>query len=147
MMKFLWPLLRKERRVSSQENGAKDLSRSYTSAVWKESKVVNGAAYAVRRASLGQRIELVQRTRELTLQNEFLRSGDAPDQMTAALTELYAQRLYLEWGFVEMTGFTIDGETPTAGLLIARGPEALCQEIAEAIQGEMSLTDNERKNS
>jgi len=147
MMKFLWPLLRKGRRVEPQEDGTKGLSRSYASVAWKKSKVVNGATYAVRRTSLGQRIELVQRTRELTLQNEFLRSGDAPDQMTAALTELYAQRLYLEWGFVEMAGFTIDGQTPTAGLLIARGPETLCQEIAEAIQSEMSLSDDERKNS
>jgi hypothetical protein len=147
MTKFLWRLLSTNGLPIAAAEGAKDSGRSYTSVVWKSSNVIRGVAYAVRRISLGQRIELVQRTRALTLQNEFLRAGDAPDQMSAALAELYAQRLYLEWGFVEMTGFTIDGEAPTAALLIDRGPEALCHEIVEAIQSEMSLSDDERKNS
>ncbi len=80
----------------------------------------------MRRASLGQRIELVKKTRDLALQNEFLRAGETPDQMSAALADLYVQRLYLEWGFVEMKGFTIDVHVPTASMLIEKGPEALC---------------------
>jgi hypothetical protein len=147
MTKYLWRLLSKNDWPIARVDGADDSGRSYTSVVWKSSNVIRGAKYAVRRISLGRRIELVQRTRALTLQNEFLRAGDAPDQMAAALTELYAQRLYLEWGFVEMAGFTIDGDAPTAALLVDCGPEALCQEIVEAIQSEMSLSDDERKNS
>lgn len=146
-MRFLSHLLSKNEQSSVGTDGRKDSGRSYRSVVWKNSNAIRGATYAVRRISLGQRIELVQRTRALTLQNEFLRAGDATDQMTAALTELYAQRLYLEWGFVEMQGFTVDGQAPTAALLIDRGPEALCHEIVEAIQSEMSLSDDEIKNS
>lgn len=147
MMRFLSHLLSTNEQSTARVDRRNDSGRNYTSVVWKNSDVIRGAKYAVRRISLGQRIELVQRTRALTLQNEFLRAGDATDQMTAALSELYAQRLYLEWGFVEMKGFTVDGETPTAELLIDRAPEALCQEIVETIQSEMSLSDDERKNS
>ncbi len=146
-MKFISRLLNKDWRREHQECLSDGFSRVYTSVVWSSSKTIQGVKYAVRRASLGQRIELVKKTRDLALQNEFLRAGDAPDQMCAALADLYVQRLYLEWGFVEMKGFTIDGQMPTIPLLIEKGPEALCAEIVEAIQQEMSFNEDERKNS
>jgi len=146
-MKYLLLLLNRGREQGHKVAGPPNVSRSYSSVVWKNSNIVKGAEYAVRRTSLGQRIELVKKTRDLVLQNEFLRAGETPEQMGAALADLYVQRLYLEWGFVEMRGFTIDGQIPTVSLLIEKGPEALCNEITEAIQREMSLSEDERKNS
>lgn len=147
MMKFSLPLLSRRRGQDPQKPGTDDLGPAYKSSVWKSSKVAPGVRYAVRKVSLGQRIALVKKTRDLALQNEFLRAGEVPDQMSAALSELYIQRLYLEWGFLEVKGLTIDGQTPTVSLLIEQGPEILCSEIAEAIQRELSLNEDERKNS
>jgi hypothetical protein len=106
-----------------------------------------GVRFAIRRVSLRQRIELNHRVRELTLKNEFLRAGDTEDQLEAALSDLLVTKLYLEWGLASIDGLLIDGETPSAAVLIAKGPESLAAEIAAAIHTESTLTDDERKNS
>lgn len=146
MTRFISRLLNKGRQHECEEHRPVGLSRTFASVIWTSSTTVKGVEYAVRRASLGQRIELVKKTRDLALQNEFLRAGETLDQVSAALADLYVQRLYLEWGFVEMKGFTIDGHVATASLLIEKGPAALCNEIVEAIQRELSLSEDERKN-
>lgn len=147
MMKCLSHLLSTARWP---ERGERDIDPSgghYVSIVWKNSRVMHGVEYAVRRASVGQRIELVRRTRELTLQNEFLRAGVVPDQLNATLADLYVWQMYLEWGLAGIKGLTIDGQIPTASLLVEKGPESLCHEIVEAIQCELNLGEEERKNS
>ena len=123
------------------------LSARYETTLWKVSTSVPGVRYCVRRASLRQRIELVRRARELSLRNEFLKAGNSSDQLEATLADLYVQQLYLEWGLMEVAGFTIDGHKPSASTLIEKGPETLAKEIVEAIQEELSLSENERKNS
>jgi hypothetical protein len=123
------------------------LSARYESTFWKVSTSIPGVRYCVRRASLKQRIELVQRARELSLRTEFLNAGNSSDQLEATLADLYVQRLYLEWGLVDIAGFTIDGQKPSVSTLIEDGPETLAKEIVEAIQTELGLSENERKNS
>ena len=120
---------------------------NYSSGAWHESRCLRNVKFSVRRPSLQQRIELTRRIRELTLENEFLRSGESPDQLAAALSDLYVQRLYVEWGLLEIRGLKIDGVAADAQLIVERGPEALVEEIALAVRGELGLSDAERKNS
>ncbi len=118
----------------------------YRSVVWKQSEVLPGVRYALRRVSLGQRIELVSAVRELTLRNEFLRAAEISDEIEATLADLLVKKLYLEWGLVEIRGLRIDGETPTSERLIHGGPEALTDEIVNGIRAEIELSPEERKN-
>ena len=120
---------------------------NYESVAWRESRSMPGVRFAIRRTSLGQRIELNRRIRELMLRHEFLKAGESEDKLDATFAELLVQRLYLEWGLKEITGLAIDGEPATAEQLIDRGPEALAGEIVEAVQAELALSSDERKNS
>jgi hypothetical protein len=105
-----------------------------------------GVRFAVRRVSLASRIELMRRIRELTLRYEFLKAGDAAEQLEASLSELLIQKLLVEWGLVEISGLTVDDEPATLTNLIENGPESLSEEIAMAIREELGLSDEERKN-
>jgi len=120
---------------------------SYSSIVWHESKRFPGVRYATRRISLMQRIELTSRVREIVLQHEFLKAGDASEQLEATLGELLARKLYIEWGLHEIHGLTIDGETAVMQSVIAKGPEELTDEIVATIREELELSGEERKNS
>jgi hypothetical protein len=42
--------------------------------LWLESTTAPGVRYAVRRISLGQRLELTKRARELSLRHDFLKA-------------------------------------------------------------------------
>jgi hypothetical protein len=112
-----------------------------------ESQSVPGTVFWVRKVSLSQRIELLTRVRELTQKHEFLSAGNPEEQMEATLGDLLTVRLFLEWGLERMEGLQIDGQDPSVSLLIDRGPEELCGEIAGAIQKECGLFEEERKNS
>jgi hypothetical protein len=112
-----------------------------------ESESFAGVEFSIRKVSLLQRIELVAKVRELTLNHEFLRAGDPKDQLEATISELLVQRLYLEWGVVDLRGLTIDGEAASVQLLIERGPEALAAEISGAIRTHLEFSETERKNS
>lgn len=119
----------------------------YSSVFWHESGTMKGVGYAIRRVSLSQRIELTESARELVLRNEFLKAGETPEQLEAAISDLLVRKLYLEWGLVEMRGLTIDGQPATAELLAEKGPEPLSDEIISAIQAELGISEEERKNS
>ena len=120
---------------------------NYESIVWHKSRCVERVSFAVRRPSLGQRIELTERVRELTLKHEFLAAGDLSDQLSATLSELLVRRLYLGWGLSAIRGLSIDGQPADVGSLIERGPERLADEIVTAIKAETGLSEDERKNS
>jgi hypothetical protein len=117
-----------------------------SSVSWHASQTVPGVRFAIRRVSLQQRIELNRRLRELTIQYEFLKAGDAQSQLEAGLADLLVAKLYLEWGVAEMEGLSIDGKTATVASLIAHGPEKLTDEIVQKVQTESGLTEDERKN-
>ncbi len=119
----------------------------YASVVWHQSRCLERVRFAVRRPSLAQRIELTGQVRELTLKHEFLKAGNASDQIEAALSELLVHKLYVEWGLAEIQGLKIDGNPAATENLIERGPEELIQEIVTAIKAECGLTEDERKNS
>jgi hypothetical protein len=118
----------------------------YTSVIWRESQVMPGIEFAVRRPSLAQRIDLLERARTLALKQEFLKAGDESDQLAASLKDLLVRRLYLEWGLMQVKGLKIDGVRATIPDLIEQGPEELVNEIIEAIKSECGLSEDERKN-
>ena len=112
-----------------------------------ESQSVPGAVFWVRKTSLAQRIELLTRVRELTRKYEFLRAGGPAEQTEASLADLLTTRLYVEWGLERVEGLSIDGQDASVSLLLEKGPEELCAEIAHAVQKECGLSEEERKNS
>jgi hypothetical protein len=128
------------------------LSRSdrgveYASAVWCESQACEGVRYRVARISVGRRIELARRIREIGRGLEFLEaSSDAREQLEAAVLNGEIERAYLEWGLEAMEGLVIDGEPATPGALIERGPAKLAGEILARIKSECGLNEEERKN-
>jgi hypothetical protein len=119
---------------------------SYSSLLWRESKTIEGARFAIKRVSLAQRLELNKRVRELTLRHEFLKAGPAADQLEATWADLLVQKLYVEWGLAELEGLSIDGQAATVELLIEKGPEELVAEVVSALQAEIGLSEEERKN-
>jgi hypothetical protein len=122
------------------------VGRNYESLLWLESEILPGVEFSLRKVSLAQRIELSSRVRELTLRNEFLRSGEPKDQVEARIAELLVQKLYVQWAVVDLRGLRIDGQKATVELLLERGPESLVQEMVDAIHSHLELSDEERKN-
>ena len=119
---------------------------SYSSLLWRRSKTIDGVRFAIRRVSLTQRLELHKRVRELTLQYEFLKAGPAADQLEATWADLLVRKLYVEWGLAGLEGLLIDGEAASVELLIDKGPEELVDEVVSALQEEIGLSEEERKN-
>jgi hypothetical protein len=119
---------------------------SYSSLSWHKSKTIEGVRFAIKRVSLAQRLELNRRVRELTLRHEFLKSGPAADQLEAACADLLVRKLYVEWALGDLEGLAIDGQTATIELLIEKGPEELVDEVIAAMQEEIGLSEEERKN-
>jgi hypothetical protein len=112
-----------------------------------ESASVPGAAFWVRKISLAQRIDLMTRVRELTRKYEFLKAGGPVELMEASLGDLLTTKLYVEWGLDRVEGLSIDGQDASVTLLLDKGPEELCLEIAQQVQKECGLSEEERKNS
>jgi hypothetical protein len=117
------------------------------SVIWHESQVFPGVRYALRSVSLGGRIELTENARDLCRQFEFLKAGDAADQLEASLSDLLVRKLYLSWGLADISGLKTDGQPATVESLIRCGPEELTDEILNSIRSEIGLTEDERKNS
>jgi hypothetical protein len=119
----------------------------YVSQVWHQSSAYKGVSFATRQISLAGRIELTRKIQDLIFKNDFLRAGDAMEQSQARLADLLARRVYLEWGIVQVEGLNIDGSPASLKDVIERGPEDLCDEMSTTIQGELSLSEEETKNS
>lgn len=130
-------------------NSSSHLHKSfpYSSQAWHESKIFPGVRYAIARISLRGRLQLTERLRELFQKYEFLRAGDFEDQTEASYADLLAQRLYLEWGLMQLQGLMIDGVEASVQQLVELGPEALSAEIVSAIRESLELSEQERKNS
>lgn len=118
----------------------------HSSVVWRDSSAVSGVRFGVRRISLAQRTELTRQVRELTIKNEFLKAGTSVEGLDAALGDLLARRIYVEWGLAEIRGLKIDNSDATPQSLIEKGPESLTNEIVQAVFAELHLTEEERKN-
>ena len=119
----------------------------YLSRKTVESASAPGVSFAVRRMSLGRRIELTRRVNELSRKVEFLQAGGAErEQIEAAWLMSEIDGVYLRWGLEGVEGLNIDGEPATVDSFVERGPEGLWREILAVIRAEISLSEEERKN-
>jgi hypothetical protein len=106
-----------------------------------------GVRYRIARISFGRRTELIRRIRDLARQMDYHSAGESvQDKIEAVLLGREIERLYVNWALMDIEGLRIDGEPATPSTLIDRGPEELVREISRAIQGECSLSEEERKN-
>lgn len=122
-------------------------SISHLGSVWLEAEACAGVRYRIARMTVGRRIELARRIREVGRKIEFLEAGpDVREKIEAAVLQAEIDRAYLEWGLEEIEGLEIDGEEATPQLLIERGPLNLAMEILAKIRAECGLTEAERKN-
>ena len=119
----------------------------HTSGSWQEARSLSGVRYRIARLSLGRRIELARRIREIGRKVEFLAGGGDPrEKLAAAVLAGEIERAYLEWGLLEVDGLAIDGEPASPESLIEKGPMELAAEIVERIKAECGLSESERKN-
>lgn len=123
------------------------MDTEYTSRVVKRSALFPGVEFTIARLSLGRRIDLGQRVREIGFRHEFLAaSASVIDQIDAGIVQRRIDRTYLEWGWLGVRGIKIDGDEATPGKLIEAGPETLTREVLAAIRAELQLSEEERKN-
>ncbi|MFY9725828.1 MAG: hypothetical protein WB579_12775 [Bryobacteraceae bacterium] len=120
---------------------------TYESVKDVESKIAPGVRFRVARMSFARRMELMRQVRELARRIEFLEAGQEPgEKMEAALVQAEADRLYLMWGLVEVSGLEVDGAEATPAVLAECGPEGLFREALAAVKAETGLSGAERKN-
>ena len=119
----------------------------WESALWRESEKAPGVRYKTVKMTLARRADLTGRVRTVLNKARFhAASGEAAEQMEAALMAVDADRMLLDWGLLEVAGLKIDGEAASVRSLIEAGPEELCREIAEQIRRDCQLSEQERKN-
>ena len=120
---------------------------SHESSRWWDVEAYPGVRYRTTRISLGKRIDLARRIREIGRKLEFLEAGnDVREKFEAAVLQSEIDRVYLEWGLEAVEGLEIDGEPATPETLIDRGPLDLALEILGRIRAECGLSEEERKN-
>jgi hypothetical protein len=120
---------------------------NYESSSRIESNLRPGVIFVVAKMSFGRRIELIRRIRELTLKCEFLNAGESVEEkLHGALLSAEIDRLYVDWGLLELIGLEVDGVGATPELLASTGPEDVFREALSAIKASCGLTEDERKN-
>ena len=143
MMSCLWHLDEADARRQAPEARR----QTDTSGLWCEAQVYPGVRYRIARISLGRRIDLARRVREIGRKLEFLEAGnDVREKLEAAVLQSEIDRAYLEWGLEAVEGLEIDGELATPATLIESGPLELALEIVAKIRAECGLSEEERKN-
>ena len=119
----------------------------YQSTIKHQAKSIAGVTFTISRMSFGRRVELTRLVRALSTRMDFCEAGDeVGDKLQARLLSGEIDRLYLEWGLVDLSGLELDGLPATPALLVAVGPEELSLEILDSIRSECGLSDEERKN-
>ncbi|WP_321474483.1 hypothetical protein [uncultured Paludibaculum sp.] len=119
----------------------------WASGEWVDSRVVPGVRFAVAKISLARRAEISRRMRGLMSELEFQSAGTGlTDRLAATEMEARIDRVYIEWGLLEVTGLVIDGATATVESVVERGPEAFCREIAGCVRKQCHVSGEERKN-
>ncbi len=119
---------------------------------WQSSVAVKSVAWpgvelVVARMSFGRRLDLMRRIRDLAARAEFLEAGEnGKDRMDASLLAAEIDRLYVEWGVVEIRGIEFNEQAADVRGLLETGPEELFREALAAVKSESGLSETERKN-
>ena len=133
--------------MSFTPHSGKQTQSEHRSSEWHEAESRPGVRYRISRISVGKRIELARRIREIGRRAEFLEASNEPrEKLEATVISSEIDRAYLEWGLEEIAGLTIDGEAATVAALIDKGPMDLAREILGRIRKECGLSEAERKN-
>lgn len=120
---------------------------NYQSTVRKESTVLPGVWFAIKKLSLSGRLNLLRLVRQEGRDLDFHSASDGmADQIRAREVTASIEAIYIRWGLSSLEGLFIDDRPADHDLLLEKGPEALCHEIAEAIRAECFLSEEERKN-
>ncbi|MFO0504541.1 MAG: hypothetical protein ACK527_20400 [Acidobacteriota bacterium] len=119
----------------------------YHSTLLKDSRVYPGVRYRIRRPSLKGRLELLRLVRSegnsLPFHNA---SEELADQLRSKEILTAIDAIYIRWALIGIEDLVIDDQPADCELLIDKGPESLCREIAESIREECFLSGEERKN-
>ncbi len=119
----------------------------YASSEWHASKYLPEVRYAIARVSLARRAEIARRVGALIAELECHAAGTSlADRVATAELECAIDRVYIEWGLVEIENLEIDGARADVVALIEHGPERLAREIAAAVRATCQLSEDERKN-
>lgn len=120
---------------------------NYHSTLLKDSRVFPGVRYEIRRPSLRGRLDLLRLVRaeghSLAFHNG---STEITDQIRSKELLTAIDAIYIRWALIRIDDLVIDDQPADCELLIDKGPESLCQEIAESIREECFLSEEERKN-
>jgi len=120
---------------------------NYQSMVRRESQSFPGVCFEVKKLSLSGRLDLLRLVRREGRDLEFHSASEGmADQLRARELTAAIEAIYIRWGLGKIEGLFIDEQPADCELLLDRGPEELCREIAEAIRAECFLSEQERKN-
>lgn len=120
---------------------------NWESQVKIHSRVIPGVEFVLARMTFGRRVELMRRVRDLAVRLEYFEAGrDEKNQMEASLLAAEIDRLYLDWGLLDVCGLVIDGEPAEVRTFIENGPEDLVHEVLRLVRNSCGLDEQERKN-
>lgn len=106
-----------------------------------------GVSFRVARMSFARRLDLTRRVRDLLTRFDYLGAAQKPEeQIEASLLKQEIDRIYLQWGLLEIRGLEVDGESEPACELAEAAPEAFAAEVIARIKHEAGLSEAERKN-
>lgn len=123
------------------------MSFTWRSAEEYRSTKYPGVKYRVAKMSMGRRIDLTRRVKDLMKQLEFLSAGSSTqDKVDAAILAGEMDRLYWDFGLESLDGIDINGEPMTPNEQFERGPEDLSREILQRVKQNCQLSQDEQKN-
>lgn len=120
--------------------------------LWRSAEDFRSSAYPtvryrISKMSMGRRLELTRRVRDLTKRLEFASAGTGTeDKMDAAILAGEIDRLYWEFALESIEGIQMNGDAISPTSQFDLGPEDLSREILMRIKQLTQLTDTERKN-
>jgi hypothetical protein len=120
---------------------------NYHSTIRKESRVFPGIWFEIRRPSMNARLELLRLVRAQGHSLPFhSASEEVEDQLRTKELLISIDAIYIRWALHRIGDLWIDDQPADCDILIEKGPETLCREIAETIRAECFLSEEERKN-
>ena len=123
------------------------MSFSWRSAEEYRSTKYPGVKYRVVKMSMGRRIDLTRRVKDMMKKLEFLNAGSSTnDKVDAAILAGEMDRLYWDFGLEAIEGLDINGEQTSLNGQFEKGPEDLSREILMRIKQNIQLSQDEQKN-
>ncbi|BDC52081.1 hypothetical protein F183_A43960 [Bryobacterales bacterium F-183] len=123
------------------------MSYSWRSAEEYRSTAYPTVKYRISKMSMGRRLELTRRLRDLMKRLEFANAGTSnEDKMDAAILAGEIDRLYWEFAVESIEGIQMNGDEIGPTTQFELGPEDLSREILMRIKQQTQLTETERKN-